>query len=150
MTDYYMNDEVMIDRLVDGELSAEHRRAFLAAMEHSENGWRRCALAFLEAQSWRSEFKHLVGPSHQDQFALPAKTVCRKTRRMKVFRRVSLAVLLLAAFFAGLVVRRDGKLPSPVSAHMPHQIVGQMPTGGVDPLPATEQNFPLQNRIPQK
>jgi hypothetical protein len=147
MADYYLNDEVMLDRLVDGELSAEHRRAFLAAMEHSEGGWRRCALAFLEAQSWRSEFKQLVDLPQRAQFALPAKIVGRRTQRLEILRRVSFVAVPLAAFLAGLVIGQKGELPSPVPSNRPHQIAGQVPTGGVDQRPATEENYPEVNPI---
>jgi hypothetical protein len=47
------DDQSLIDRLVDGEIDAVERRALLARLEHQPDGWRRCALAFLEAQSWR-------------------------------------------------------------------------------------------------
>jgi len=130
MADYYLNDEVMLDRLVDGELSAEHRRAFLAAIEHTEEGWRRCALAFLEAQSWRSEFKQLVGPPQRTPFVLPEKRVRKRTRQPGMVRRVSLLALLLLAFLAGFAIGRDGELLSLVPSNRRHQVGGQMPTGG--------------------
>ena len=41
------------DRLGDGELSASERRTLVARIEASPDGWKRCALAFLEAQAWR-------------------------------------------------------------------------------------------------
>lgn len=41
-----------IDSLVDGELSTSKRRAVLEQLEATPGAWRRCALAFLEAQSW--------------------------------------------------------------------------------------------------
>ena len=138
MDDYYLNDEVMLDRLVDGELSPEHRRAFLAAIEHTEDGWRRCALAFLEAQSWRSEFNQLVGRPQQAPPAFPEKKVRKPTRQPVMVRRVSLVVSLLLAFFVGLAIGRDAGLLTPVSSAGSHQIVGQMLPGGVDQLPATE------------
>jgi hypothetical protein len=49
------NDEErrLIDRLVDGELDPDTRRALLARFEDEPDGWRRCALAFLENQGWR-------------------------------------------------------------------------------------------------
>lgn len=47
-------DAMLIDRLVDGELSGDERRQLLAKLEAEPNGWRRCALAFIEAQTWRS------------------------------------------------------------------------------------------------
>jgi hypothetical protein len=49
------NDDVVFDRLVDGELSPSERRQVLESLDKRPEGWRRCALAFLEAQSWREE-----------------------------------------------------------------------------------------------
>ncbi len=45
----------LLDRLVDGELDEATRRQLLASFDHRPEGWRRCALAFLEAQSWGKE-----------------------------------------------------------------------------------------------
>ncbi|MEJ7637798.1 MAG: hypothetical protein WKF75_07380, partial [Singulisphaera sp.] len=47
------DDPLQIDRLVDGELDPAERHALLVRFETEPGGWRRCALAFLEAQSWR-------------------------------------------------------------------------------------------------
>ena len=62
-----MNDELftpedqrLLDRLVDGELDEAERRALLLRLDQAPQGWRRCALAFLEAQSWRSETRAIV------------------------------------------------------------------------------------------
>jgi len=55
------NDDAIWDRLVDGELSQEERGDLLGALDAQPNGWRRCALAFLEAQAWRGEMRSLVG-----------------------------------------------------------------------------------------
>lgn len=49
--DQYVQEE--IDRLVDDELSQAERRAIIERLERLPDGWRRCALAFLEAQCWR-------------------------------------------------------------------------------------------------
>ncbi|WP_145435878.1 hypothetical protein [Lacipirellula limnantheis] len=46
-------DAMLIDRLVDGELSGNERRDLLASLEAQPDGWRRCALAFIEVQTWR-------------------------------------------------------------------------------------------------
>jgi hypothetical protein len=48
------------DRLVDGELSEAERREFLASMDDEPGKWRKCALAFLEAQAWRESFGELT------------------------------------------------------------------------------------------
>ena len=46
-------DDLPFDRLVDGELSEAKRRELLAGLDNEPGGWRRCALAFLEAQCWK-------------------------------------------------------------------------------------------------
>lgn len=47
--------EHLLDLLVDGELSESQRRELLLWCERDPEGWRSCALAFLEAQSWSQE-----------------------------------------------------------------------------------------------
>ncbi|RUL89375.1 hypothetical protein [Tautonia sociabilis] len=42
------------DLLVDGSLPEAERRELLIRLDSSPDGWRRCALAFLEAQAWRA------------------------------------------------------------------------------------------------
>lgn len=49
----------VLDRLVDGELSADERRELLLALESEPEGWRRCALAFLEGDAWRRRLSGL-------------------------------------------------------------------------------------------
>lgn len=49
-------DPALLDRLVDGELTEAERHKLLASLDHLPTGWRQCALAFLEAQSWREIF----------------------------------------------------------------------------------------------
>ena len=48
-------DQHLFDLLVDGELSEQQRRELLVSLDDTEEGWRRCALAFLEAQCWGCE-----------------------------------------------------------------------------------------------
>jgi hypothetical protein len=48
------------DRLVDGELSEAERRHLLGSLDDMPDGWRRCALAFLEAQCWKDELAEIV------------------------------------------------------------------------------------------
>ena len=52
-------DAMLIDRLVDGELSGDERRHLLASLEAQPDGWRRCALAFVEA-TWRGAMGSLL------------------------------------------------------------------------------------------
>jgi hypothetical protein len=53
-------DDALIDRLVDGELRADERRQVLLALESQPDCWRRCALAFIEAQTWRSQMRGML------------------------------------------------------------------------------------------
>ena len=59
LDEFRRDDARVLDRLVDGELSQAERRALLAALDDEPGGWRRCALAFLEAQSWRWQLAKL-------------------------------------------------------------------------------------------
>lgn len=56
----HFDDNLVFDRLADGELSAAERQELLSSLDNRTDGWRRCALALLEAQTWRSEFKSFV------------------------------------------------------------------------------------------
>lgn len=53
-------DQRLLDRLVDGELNETERADLLRRIERAPDGWRCCALAFLEAQAWRQEARALV------------------------------------------------------------------------------------------
>ncbi|MDA7951126.1 MAG: hypothetical protein MPJ24_06520 [Pirellulaceae bacterium] len=48
-------DDQRLQRLVDGELRGEDFRKAVQLLEAEPQGWRRCALAFLEEQAWRNE-----------------------------------------------------------------------------------------------
>ena len=50
MNDKALQDDILFDRLVDGELSSTERRQLIASLDDRPGGWRRCALAFVEAQ----------------------------------------------------------------------------------------------------
>ena len=52
-------EDRVYDLLVDGELDEDRRRTLLGSLDNKPGGWRRCALAFLEAQSWGQEFRSL-------------------------------------------------------------------------------------------
>src|SRR5688500_12364420 len=51
-----MDDQTQeLDLLADGELGDDRRRELLSRLDEQPDGWRRCAMAFLEAQDWRRE-----------------------------------------------------------------------------------------------
>jgi len=45
-------DPSLLDRLVDGELAEAQRQQLLRQLDREPDGWKRCALAFLDAQAW--------------------------------------------------------------------------------------------------
>ena len=51
--------QVLIDRMIDGEMSPQHLRVCIERLDSAPDGWRRCALAFLEAQSWGEAFRNM-------------------------------------------------------------------------------------------
>ena len=90
-----MDDDVLLDRLVDGELSDEEYRQAVASLDERPDGWRRCALAFLEAQALRRELGELAACSQQRQpgTAIPPATArCR----LSMWPAAAVAASLLA------------------------------------------------------
>jgi hypothetical protein len=108
------NEDRWIDRLVDGELSGIERRALLARLAEEPGGWRRCALAFLEAQAWREAFVPVAsnaGPVPTATLAAP------KVHRLAVARTVvALAASLLMAFSLGWLSRGQADPPASLVA----------------------------------
>jgi len=93
----------LMDRLVDGELPEAERRELLLQLETEPDGWRRCALAFLEAQNWRQALAPLAVPirSVPQQVVLPSKP-CRKRPSWRPLATLTaLAAGLFAAFSLG-------------------------------------------------
>ena len=64
MNDQHENDPLIdhrqLDRLVDGELSADDRRRLIETLEQQPEKWRDCACAFLEAQEFGTACSDLV------------------------------------------------------------------------------------------
>ncbi|MCA9203939.1 MAG: hypothetical protein KDA59_12865 [Planctomycetales bacterium] len=106
-----MNDETrVIDdrqlaRLVDGELTRSEYREVLRSLDDSNDGWRRCALAFLEAQA----LSEALGPAGQSPAADSPQTsesLIVSARRSHVWPvALAAAASFLLAFGLGLVVR---------------------------------------------
>jgi hypothetical protein len=116
------DEERLIDRLVDGELSDQERRELLLKFENQSDGWRRCALAFLEAQTWGKEFRSLTA-------APAAETVVRPAGRQSSWLNgpwgsaLAVAASFLIAFTLGTAWRG---LPGPANRNEDH--FAQRPT----------------------
>lgn len=104
-------DDASLDRLVDGELSERDRSALLRALDREPNGWKRCAIAFLEAQTWRQAAADVVADDRSSLIA-PAKPPCGSPTRRGTFVRQAFAVAaaVIVAFCTGFAFR-DARQP---------------------------------------
>jgi hypothetical protein len=89
-----MNDDIRFDRLVDGEMNEEERRQLLAGLDAEPSGWRRCALAFLEAQCWKQAF----GAAAKDNAERASSTLPLITRRSPWPGRLGTVLAMAASF----------------------------------------------------
>lgn len=107
-------DASWLDRLVDGELEEPERRQLLERLEVEPEGWRRCALAFLEAQAWREAVGTLA--SEVEDGAVPPAPVVPFTPTARAAswpRRLAWAAGVVAAFGLGWSVGATGPAPGP-------------------------------------
>ncbi len=105
-------DDARLDRLVDGELSPDEYQALLSVLDDEPGGWRRCALAFLEAQALRGELaavRQSIAP------ARPVAAPVRKSDPVATWQRpLAVAASMLVAFTLGLGLphlRKFGERP---------------------------------------
>lgn len=105
--EFRKDDERILDRLVDGELTEDDRKLLLGAMDDEPGAWRRCALAFLEAQSWRGDFCALRQESPpagqpEPRITLPPR-IAKPSRFFELC--LALAACVVLAFGIGVWVR---------------------------------------------
>lgn len=107
--EYPKIDDATLDMLVDGELSEEERRRLLLSLEKTRDGWRRCALAFLEARSWKESVAEIPRQA-------PRPGVRKESRRRAAPRlgtSLAMAASFLLALLLGLGIDNMLKSPSP-------------------------------------
>ena len=122
----------LFDRLVDGELSAAERRELLASLDGRPTGWRRCALAFLEAQTWQNELGRLVrekpatvvdsNRSTEDRTQFFTRSTVRLFAGRPVTTWFALAASVMFAFTLGLALRIS---PSPTPLRRQTLLISQ-------------------------
>jgi hypothetical protein len=114
MHDKFPEDDLAFDRLVDGELSPAERRELLASLDDRPDGWRHCALSFLEAQSWREglrQFAHNAGDAQGTQAERrPAGATPKRGHMPRGVAWLAIAAGLFLAFTLG-TMSRDGGAP---------------------------------------
>jgi hypothetical protein len=124
--------DALLDRLVDGELPPDEERRLLQSLESAPDGWRRCALGFLEAQLWRRELLAMkvgaaspkaTGPTKlTDPRASDAANAVSSPNpgwNARRFPALALAASVLFAFAAGWLSPHSWRGDDPIV----HQIV---------------------------
>ena len=97
----YQVSQEMLDRLVDGELDEQSRREVIQALRYDDQGWQRCAIAFLEAQAFRRALDGLSVEQPTDApDAAPGPSL--RNARAEPWRTPRLTSLLAVA--AGLLI----------------------------------------------
>lgn len=124
-----------IDLLVDGELPEESRRALLLGLDSEPQGWRRCALAFLEAQGWRQAFGEVSRE-------LPILVAQRPAARFRFRPWLASAAGVVAAFGMGLMIRPSPTTPSTAGANPPPKAVASNRPVPPSPLPVGNRPTP--------
>lgn len=122
--------DARLDRLVDGEMPPAEYAAFVAELEQSPDGWRRCALAFLEAQAWSQDLRGLrreaakPGPS-----PAPSPSARRPVSSWSLW--LALAASWMLAFWLGWrgAPRPEYQAPAPMarSAEEPKPVTADGP-----------------------
>jgi ferric-dicitrate binding protein FerR (iron transport regulator) len=133
-------EQALLDRLVDGELADDEQRDVLARLESEPDGWRRLALAFIEQQRWRREFRALAAeqsaiteerrPSSRTA-AEPVRPVRRGTLRARTGTAAVALAGVLAAFLLGLSLGGLRQVESDGPAPIAETGVGAEPENGV-------------------
>jgi hypothetical protein len=98
-------DDATFDRLVDGELAAADYQKLLTALDDEPSGWRRCAMAFLEAQAWRGEMS-AIRRGQELAPASPPEVASGAGPWRRWLPLLAVAASFVAAFLGGLAVQR--------------------------------------------
>src|SRR5262245_24846451 len=113
LDEFHRDEQQVLDRLVDGELGPDQRRELLASLDDEPGAWRRCALAFLEAQTWRLQLSQVAAAP---LVAQASGRSMRKAEGLKSPRFLSwclaVAASLFLAFGLGTRFPSTGQSPS--------------------------------------
>lgn len=99
--------DALLDRLVDGELSPAELRGAIHSLDSEPDGWKRCALAFLEAQAWRESFRAMpISDATATKVPISTEPVASR-RRSQPWRLAMAAGLAGIAFLLGWTLHPD-------------------------------------------
>jgi len=107
--DWQEKSQQWLERLVDGELADDAQRQLLLTLEGQPDGWRRCALAFVEAQALRRDLRGVA--SERSASINPARSSTSDKApagrfKLQRFQWMAMAASLIAAFVVGSISRK--------------------------------------------
>lgn len=98
-------DDFAFDRLVDGEMNEAERRNLLAGLDDTPNGWRQCALAFLESQCWKQTLGPMTQQAAGSEMAVKPMRTARSVWSNRLGTLAAMAASFLLAFWVGSHLR---------------------------------------------
>lgn len=134
-----------IDRLIDGEATAAEQQLLLRRLDESDDGWRRLALGFVEAQTWGTELRSLTESAETQTMSpavdtVPAETQLQTSRSPGwITVALTAAVMLVAGLLAGMELGVD---PAPQGDQIADS-TGQSPSGETGEPSENKDGFPI-------
>ena len=142
-------DDAALDRLVDGEMASDEYRAFLANLDDEPGGWRRCALAFLEAQALEGELgafrDERVKPLVSDVNTTSPTAPAGRKRNMPLLV-LAMAASFLLAFGLGYALKAPWQNGIPAGGDVAEQNPSGQNPGGNDIAPGPGESRLADNQ----
>ncbi len=148
--------EEMIDQMVDGGMMPDELRACIERLDAAPEGWRRCALAFLEAQCWADAFRSMDGTIAGDAPRTPADSPLRSFTTLSPAPITPVAAprgrLIVAALAAGIALiafslgwlSHGARMRSDVERSATDALAGDLKTLESHPDRASQPNSPAE------
>ena len=131
-----------IDRLVSGELDKTGRRELVQRLNTEADAWKRCALAYMEAQSWQRAFGELVeesGPVVEPLKPTPQPDAKPRSQRTVLAAGLLLGIVLGLGSAFGWSVIHGSPQPDSDNIARPDDRQQPVPNRKKSPIPNDEQ-----------
>ncbi|HKI17708.1 MAG TPA: hypothetical protein VKA15_07495 [Isosphaeraceae bacterium] len=139
----------LIDRILDGELTPAELRAAIDRLDREPDAWKRCALAFLEAQCWRESLQVIGQPTRlpvdSQASSIPLAATPSSQKPGRWLRRAIVAATVAASFVLGWVGHTWRPLIAPgPSSPAPTQTILAQQTKDSEAPPLVDSALPTR------